>query len=67
VRGGEYDAASLLVVAGGLEGRDQIGEQLGRERVPGVGLIQADRRDVLIDAVQERVEVGQGLSSAGGK
>jgi hypothetical protein len=60
VRGGEDDAACLLVVTSGLQRSDQVGEQLGRERVPSVGLVQADRRDVLVDVVQQRVEVGQG-------
>jgi hypothetical protein len=60
VRGGEDDAAGLLVVAGGLQGRREIGEQLVRERVAGVGLVQADGRDVLVDAVQQGLELGQG-------
>jgi hypothetical protein len=60
VRGGEDDAAGLLVVAGGLQGRREIGEQLVRERVSGVGLVQADGRDVLVDAVQQGLELGQG-------
>jgi hypothetical protein len=60
VRRGEHDTASLLVVARGLEGCDQVGEQLSRESVPSVGLVQADRRDVLIDVVQQGFVLGQG-------
>jgi hypothetical protein len=65
VRGGEDDAADILVAAGGLECRDQVGEQLCRERVPSVGLVQADRGDVLVDVVQQRLEVGQGALLSG--
>jgi hypothetical protein len=65
VRGGEDDAASLLVVTGDLQRSDQVGEQLCRERVPSVGLVQADRGDVLVDVVQQRLEVGQGALLSG--
>jgi hypothetical protein len=60
VRGREHHAADLVVVARGLEGGDQLGEELGRERVARIRLIQADGRDVLVDAVQQRVELRQG-------
>jgi hypothetical protein len=60
VRRGEHDAAHVVVVARGLEARDQVSEELGRERVARVRLIQADGRDVLVDAVQQRVELWQG-------
>ena len=39
--------AHLVVVAGRLEGRDQVRQQLVRERVARVGLVQRDRRDVV--------------------
>jgi hypothetical protein len=60
VSGGQHDAAHVIVVASRREGRDQVGQQLGRERVPRIGLIQGDRGDVVVDAVQQRVELGQG-------
>jgi hypothetical protein len=60
VRGGEHDAAHLVVVPRRLEGGDQVGEQLVRERVAGVRLVQADRRDVLVDVVEQCLELGQG-------
>jgi hypothetical protein len=59
VRRGEHDAAHLVVVAGRLEGGDQVGQQLARERVPGVRLVQADRGDVRVDAVEQRFVLGQ--------
>jgi hypothetical protein len=60
VRGGEHDAAHLVVVPRCLEGGDQVGEQLVGERVAGVRLVQADRRDVLVDVVEQCLELGQG-------
>jgi hypothetical protein len=62
VRRREHHASHRVVVARRLEGGDQVGEQLVRERVARVRLVQADRRDVLVDAVQQRFEVGQGAS-----
>ena len=47
VRGGQHHAAHLLVVAGPLEGGDQAAEQLRRERVARVGVVQRDRRDAV--------------------
>jgi hypothetical protein len=60
VRRREHDAAHVVVVTGGTEGRDQIDQQLVRQRVARVGLVQADGRDVLAGLVQQRVELGQG-------
>ena len=45
VRGGEDDAAHGLVVAGRRERGDQLAEQLVRQRVARVGLVERDRRD----------------------
>jgi hypothetical protein len=59
VRRREHDHAHLVVVAGRLEGRDQVAEQLVGERVARVRLVERDRRDVVADLVAEGVEVGQ--------
>jgi hypothetical protein len=56
MRRGEHDAADALVVAGGFEGPGQVVEQLIRERVARVGLIEGDGRDaVRADVVENRV------------
>jgi hypothetical protein len=60
VRRGEHDAAHLVVVARRLEGRQQVRQQLVRERVARVRLVQADRGDVLVDVVEQCLELGQG-------
>ena len=54
--------ARLLVVARRLERRDQLRQQLVRERVAVVRLVQRDRRDVVLHVVEQRLEVGQGVS-----
>jgi hypothetical protein len=59
---GEHHAPHVIVLAGGLEGGDQVGEQLGRQRIARVGLVEADRGDVLIDVIQQRLELGQCVS-----
>src|SRR3954462_8625226 len=45
VRGGEHDAAHVLVVAGALEGLDGLLQQLVGEGVARVGVVEGDRRD----------------------
>ena len=45
VRGGEHDAAHAVVLAREREGREQVVEQLGRQRVAVVGLVERDRGD----------------------
>ena len=45
VRGGQYDAADRLVVARGLERRDQLVQDLVGERVARLGLVEHASRD----------------------
>ena len=45
VRGGQHHAADVGSSRAGLERRDQLVEQLVRERVARVGLVERDRRD----------------------
>jgi hypothetical protein len=45
VRGGEHQAADRIVVAGGLQHLDHLGQHLGRERVAGIGLVERERGD----------------------
>src|SRR5205823_6084641 len=56
VRGGEDDAADVVVVAGDLEGGDQLCEQFVRERVARVRLIERDRGDAVAGVVPKRFE-----------
>ena len=42
VRGGEHDAAHGVVVARGLEGGDEVAQQLVGQRVARVGLVHGD-------------------------
>ena len=56
VRRGQDHAADALVVAGRLERVDQLTEQLIRERVAGVGLVESDCCDaVRADVVEDRL------------
>ena len=61
VRRGEHDAARGVVVAGGLVGVDQLAEQLVRQRVARVRLVQRDRRDAVVVDVEEDRLVGQAV------
>ena len=49
VRGGQHDAADGRVVARGLEGRDQLAQNLVRKRVARVRLVESDGRDAVVD------------------
>ena len=65
VRRGEHDAAHSLVVAGRLEGRGQLAEQLVGEGVAVVGGVEGDGGDTVVaDVVEQRVVRHQSSSTS---
>jgi hypothetical protein len=58
VRGGEHDTAHSGTIAGGLERRDELVEQLVGEGVTSVRLVERDRRDAGVGDLLAKRGVG---------